>query len=105
MADDDIPAGLTRFQAEVARAFSSLAEASEFRLAGGSALAALRLSDRLSRDLDIFSSHGTVDDALDAFLAEIERRGWSVSIVRRAPTFCQMEVGTGQRSGCFSISP
>lgn len=90
--------GLTAFQTGVAQAFFSLAASSGFRLAGGAALLALRLSDRKTRDLDLFTDRTTVEPAMTAFVEEATRRGWAVQVVRRSATFCQMMV-TGDDEG------
>jgi len=81
--------GLTAEQRRVAELLFALPEAHGFALAGGSALVALRLVDRPTRDLDAFVAAragrdpGSVEPLLDAVVSAMEAAGWRVAVVRR----------------------
>lgn len=96
MADlDPVAAGtLTAFQVEVARVFFSLPPSEGFVLAGGAALAAQRLTNRPTQDLDFFVGPRSSDivRARDAFEAAAQQHGWQVRRVRDVDTFCRMVV-------------
>ena len=94
MSDHADPVGLTDFQVDVARLFFTLPESEGFLLAGGAALVAQALTDRPTRDLDFFTGPGRGDviGARDAFVAAVEKRGWSVKPVRDGATFCRLVV-------------
>lgn len=89
---------LSPAQQKVARVLANAVADAGFAMAGGSALNALGLSDRLSEDIDAFSA--TCRDvripavrATDAFRAE----GWDVEVDRDTPTFCRLVVTTARR--------
>jgi hypothetical protein len=92
------PAGpLTAFQVEVAREFFALPSAQGFLLAGGAALAAHGLTERPTRDLDLFTSpgRGDVQASLAAFAALTNERGWGLEVVREGETFARAVVRRG----------
>lgn len=88
--------GLTALQREAARLLFGLAEAEGFALAGGSALAALGVVDRTTRDLDAFvaaragDQPGHVGPLAAAFEETLTVSGWSVEIMRRHNTFTRL---------------
>ncbi|MGW4402197.1 nucleotidyl transferase AbiEii/AbiGii toxin family protein [Amycolatopsis nivea] len=88
------PEGLTSFQVAVAKVFFELPQSDGFLLAGGAALLAQQLTTRPTQDLDFFASpgHGDVPHARDAFESAAHARGWQVSRVRDASTFCRLVV-------------
>ena len=84
---------LTPLQREVAAVFFALPAAEGFLLAGGAALVAQDLSDRPTRDLDLFTTHADgVPEARDAFESAASARGWEVKRIKDSPTFCRLEV-------------
>lgn len=89
---------LTAAQQKVARVLAAAVAGEGFVMAGGSALNALGLSDRLSEDIDAFSSTcadvaAAAAKAGAAFAAE----GWDVEVDRESVTFCRLVVTTGRR--------
>lgn len=79
--------------------FFGLPESEGFLLAGGAALVAQRLTNRPTRDLDLFSAPGTalVTAARDAIEVAATRRGWKVERVSDAETFCRLQItGLGE---------
>ena len=91
---DTGPPGLTPFQLVVAELFFSLPESDGFLLAGGAALVAQHLTDRPTRDLDMFTraGRGTVPAAREALENAATGRGWAVRRVRDSDTFCRLLV-------------
>jgi hypothetical protein len=85
---------LTSFQQEVARLFFSVPQSDAYLLAGGAALVASELTTRPTRDLDLFTHAPTesVTAGRDALVTAVVARGWTVTIVRDAPTFCRLVV-------------
>jgi len=92
--EGDRPLALTAFQIEVSRTFFALPASRGFLLAGGAALAAHDLTQRPTRDLDIFTAPGAGDVGLarDAFEATGKETGWTVSRLRDEATFCRLLV-------------
>ncbi|MGW7539220.1 nucleotidyl transferase AbiEii/AbiGii toxin family protein [Amycolatopsis sp. NPDC054798] len=88
------PEGLTSFQVAVARVFFELPQSDGFLLAGGAAMLAQQLTTRPTQDLDFFASpgHGDVPAARNAFESAARARGWRVSRIRDASTFCRLVV-------------
>lgn len=88
------PTALTAFQIEVSQAFFALPASRGFLLAGGAALAAQHLTQRPTRDLDIFTSPGAGDvgAARDEFEATASANGWTVRRLRDEETFCRLLV-------------
>lgn len=90
---------LTPLQREAAQLLFGLAEADGFALAGGSALVALGVVDRATRDLDAFvparsgEQPGDVGSLVDAFESALLAEGWSVDVRRRHDTFARVVVG------------
>lgn len=89
---------LSPAQQKVARVLVEAVAGAGFAMAGGSALNALGISDRLSEDIDAFSA--TCRDvripaarAADAFRSA----GWDVSVDRDTSTFCRLVVTTARR--------
>jgi hypothetical protein len=65
-----------------------------FALAGGYALQAHRLVERMSEDVDMFTDRWDADafkGAVDALLAAYRREGLQVGVVRQADTFARVE--------------
>ncbi|MEZ5382259.1 MAG: nucleotidyl transferase AbiEii/AbiGii toxin family protein [Microthrixaceae bacterium] len=88
--------GLTGIQREVALLLFSLPESQDFALAGGSALVALGVIDRPTRDLDAFAAAqagehvGDVGPLAAALRAEMERIGWNIEAARQHQTFTRL---------------
>lgn len=86
---------LTPLQREAARLLFGLPESAGFALAGGSALVALGVIDRPTRDLDAFVAAqredppGDVSPLVDAFESALAGHGWSVEVIRRHTTFAR----------------
>lgn len=89
---------LTPAQQQVARVLARAVGPHGFVMAGGSALNAAGLSDRLSNDIDAFSST-CIDVAVAAAAARtaFEAAGWEVRDDRTGPVFCRLVVTTGRR--------
>ena len=85
---------LTPFQIAVSKLFFSLPESDGFLLAGGAALAVQRLTERPTRDLDLFTRVGgsTVPAARDALEGAARARGWDVRRLRDSDTFCRLVI-------------
>jgi len=87
---------LTPLQREAARLLFGLPESAGFALAGGSALVALGVIDRPTRDLDAFvaAQHedppGDVSPLVDAYESALVGHGWSVEVIRRHATFARL---------------
>ncbi len=88
--------GLTDLQQEVARILFGLPESAGFALAGGSALVALGVVDRPTRDLDAFVAAragdppGDVGPLAATFSAALVRSGWDVDLARQHQTFVRL---------------
>ncbi len=88
--------GLTDSQQEVARILFGLPESTGFALAGGSALVALGVIDRPTRDLDAFVAAragdppGDVGPLAATFSATLTGAGWDVEAVRQHQTFVRL---------------
>ncbi len=88
--------GLTDSQQEVARILFGLPESTGFALAGGSALVALGVIDRPTRDLDAFVAAragdppGDVGPLAATFSATLAGAGWDVEAVRQHQTFVRL---------------
>lgn len=95
---------LTSLQQEVARILFGLPESAGFALAGGSALVALGVIDRPTRDLDAFvAAHagdppGDVGPLATALDAALIGSGWGVEVVRRHQTFVRLVASNGDES-------
>lgn len=86
--------GLTDFQRDVARTFFSLDVARDFVLAGGAALLAHDLIDRVTGDLDLFgSTTRQLDDVVTAFAEAARAHGWHATVIRQSATFARIEIG------------
>lgn len=88
--------GLTDLQRTAARILFALPESEGFALAGGSALVALGVVDRPTRDLDAFVAArpgdppGDVGPLGTAYEGALIEAGWSVEVTRRHPTFTRL---------------
>ncbi len=87
---------LTALQRRAAHILFELPDAAGYALAGGSALVALGVVDRLTRDLDAFiaaeprNPPGDVRPLADAFTAALTTEGWTVELVRDHITFARL---------------
>lgn len=87
---------LTALQRRAARILFELPDAAGFALAGGSALVALGVVDRPTRDLDAFIAAapgdppGDVRPLTTAFIAALTTDGWTVETVRNHVTFARL---------------
>jgi hypothetical protein len=87
------PRGLTQLQRRIARTVLRVAAPDGFHLAGGSALVAAGLTDRPTRDINVFT-------ARDVDVASVARRvadalrgeGLDVEITAGAPRFATLEI-------------
>lgn len=88
--------GFSNGQLAVARLLFGLPEAAGFALAGGSALLALGVIDRPTRDIDAFvgaqaaTPPGDVAPLLHALRIRLEDEGWTVTVDRAQPTFARL---------------
>ena len=89
--------GLTRVQRKVAKLILSTAGPSGFVLAGGAALVASRLSDRPTRDVDVFTS-SPIDVRTEArrVADALRTEGYDVVTTRESRSFVSMTVVTGR---------
>lgn len=92
MADE----ALSALQREILRVFFGLPESHGFVLAGGAALIASGLSDRPTKDVDLFGSDVAVgiSGAADALEAACIGRGWIIDRIQDSPTFRRIVVRT-----------
>lgn len=92
MADE----ALSALQREILRLFFGLPESRGFVLAGGAALIASGLSDRPTKDVDLFGSDMAVGitSAADALEAACIGRGWTIDRIQDSPTFRRLVVRT-----------
>lgn len=87
---------LTALQREAARALFGFPESEGFALAGGSALVALGVIDRPTRDLDAFvaAQHGDppsdVSPLVLAYESALVGHGWAVDVIRHHVTFARL---------------
>lgn len=87
---------LTALQREAARVLFGLPESAGFALAGGSALVALGVIDRPTRDLDAFvaAQHGDppgdVSPLVFACESALVGHGWVVNVIRHHATFARL---------------
>ncbi len=87
---------LTPLQRRAARILFGLPDSDGFALAGGSALAALGVVDRLTRDLDAFiaaepdNPPGDVRPLAASFTAALAAERWTVALVRDHVTFARL---------------
>lgn len=91
-----VEVALTELQREVLRLFFDLPESSGFVLAGGAALVASGLSERPTRDVDLFVSDLAIGvaGAADALEVACVGRGWTVDRIQDSPTFRRLVVRT-----------
>jgi len=77
------PQGLTAFQVEVGQVFFALSQSEGFLVVGEAALAAHRLTDRPTRDLQLVrvDGGGPVRPALEALQADAVALGWAAVTV------------------------
>jgi hypothetical protein len=76
---------ITSFQRTVARAFFGLPESDGFAVSGAAALIVQALTDRSTRDVDLFTVARPVPSvpvAAAAFEADARRRGWTVTRIQ-----------------------
>jgi hypothetical protein len=87
---------LTAVQRRAARILFELPDSAGFALAGGSALVALGVVDRLTRDLDAFiaaeprNPPGDVRPLARSFTAALAAERWTVALVRDHVTFARL---------------
>lgn len=84
----------SEFQLTIASIFFSLPESEGFLLAGGGALIAQRLVNRVTDDLDFFASRalGDVEAACNALIKAVAELGWSAAVIRSAPEFRRVRI-------------
>lgn len=91
-------------QHAVAQALFALPAAEGFSLAGGSALLALGVIDRPTRDIDAFigakpgSNPGDVRPLADELTRTLTRQGWAVTMCRVHETFTRMAAERNQET-------
>jgi hypothetical protein len=88
---------ISSFQREVARAFFAMPESRRFLLAGGAALIAAGVVERVTDDLDFFAprSRADVPAAKVAFERVCDERGWAVQVVIDSAEFVRLVVTSG----------
>jgi hypothetical protein len=95
---------LTSLQRRAARILFGLPDSDGFALAGGSALVALGVVDRLTRDLDAFiaaepgNPPGDVRPLATSFTAALAAEGWTVELVRDHVTFARLLATLGEET-------
>ena len=96
--------GLTPLQRRAARILFGLPDSSGFALSGGSALVALGVVDRLTRDLDAFiaaepgNPPGDVRPLATSFTVALSAEGWTVELVRDHVTFARLLTTLGDET-------
>lgn len=87
------PRGLTRLQRRIARIVLRVAAPDGFHLAGGSALVASRLTDRPTRDIDVFTPRDTdVAAVAERVAAALRGDGLVVEIKARSRVLAKLDV-------------
>jgi hypothetical protein len=86
---------LDSLQQRVAEIALELARHGQVALAGGSAMIAHGLVDRMSEDIDLFTPDAAeVSDLRDRLCDRLRDDGYQVEVVRGAPGYVQLVVGT-----------
>jgi predicted nucleotidyltransferase component of viral defense system len=86
---------LDSLQQRVAEIALELARHGQVALAGGSAMIAHGLVDRMSEDIDLFTPDAAeVSDLRDRLSDRLRDDGYQVEVVRDAPGYVQLVVGT-----------
>jgi hypothetical protein len=84
---------LSNFQNEIQRSISQVIIDSDFALAGGGALIAQGIVNRITSDLNDFTTRPTdVRFFLPLIIAKLVNEGCEVEIVQEAPTFVRIRV-------------
>ncbi|VTR76045.1 nucleotidyl transferase AbiEii/AbiGii toxin family protein [Cellulomonas hominis] len=94
------------FHERLARIGLEATEQYGFVLAGGYAVAANGMGDRLSEDVDLFTNRQSPDDfakAVDALKEAYDRHGLQVDVVRDGPTFLDVVVSDARTGDSSSI--
>jgi hypothetical protein len=90
---------LSPLQERVVTVVGALPEAGEFGLAGGAALIAWGIGDRVTHDLDFFAKLSeTVDRAAPAVEQALRSDGLDVEVVRVSPGFVRLQIGDGNET-------
>ena len=95
---------LTSLQRRAARILFGLPDSHGFALAGGSALVALGVVNRMTRDLDAFiaaepgNPPGDVRPLATSFTAALAAEGWNVELVRDHVTFARLLATLGDET-------
>lgn len=95
---------LTSLQRRAARILFGLPDSDGFALAGGSALVALGVVDRPTRDLDAFvaaepgNPPGDVRPLATSFTTALAAEGWTVEFVRDHVTFARLLATLGEET-------
>lgn len=90
---------LEPLQQQVAEIALELARHGQLALAGGSAMIAHGLVDRMSEDIDLFTPDAAeVSDLRDRLSDRLRDDGYEVEVVRDAPGFVQLIVGAASAS-------
>lgn len=86
---------LTGLQIEVAHIFFEVEASKGYLVPGGAALLAADLIARPTEDLDFFASAPvtSVTEAKEEFVQALQNRGYEVTVLQDALTFCRMVVG------------
>jgi Nucleotidyl transferase AbiEii toxin, Type IV TA system len=88
---------LTSAQRRVARIVLAAAKGDGFHLAGGAALVASGLSDRPTRDIDVFTAERVdVASTGDSVATDLREAGYEVTVTRRSRSFVSMTVAAGR---------
>jgi hypothetical protein len=86
---------LTPLQVRIARLLNDLPEARDFALAGGAALIAHRVVDRLTDDLDFFATTPAAPiTLLESLEAALRQDGLTVEQLRVTDSFVRLQVGS-----------
>lgn len=87
------PRGLTRLQRRIARIVLRIAAPDGFHLAGGAALVASRLTDRPTRDIDVFTPRDIDVAIVAARVVDVLRgEGLVVTVTAKSPVFAKLRV-------------
>jgi Nucleotidyl transferase AbiEii toxin, Type IV TA system len=97
--------GLTRAQRRVARIVLAVAEGDGFHLAGGAALVASNLSDRATRDVNVFTAEDVdVGAVAERVAAALRDEGFEVGEARRLDGRATLLVtAVGPRRSTFAV--
>lgn len=87
---------LTALQRHVARSILEASPDRQLALAGGAAMIAWGLVDRLTRDLDLFTPRGRIDELIGVLEAVLTHAGLTITPIHTSESFVRMQVSDSE---------